>query len=179
MIYLFSTLQLDNQLISLFHAMMQQIRIWSLVNTYHYALIIAIPQKMHCPFSESSRNRSLSMPLMQESFIYLLDILDFLLSTYVPWICIILYDCIDNRGVPKGGGQGGQCPQGSDRIRRRTNHCWGGDVKKSRGGEKNSKHTISIFAPAPQIFSLQIPLIDNGDNSFHVFSQFFCFLMQK
>ena len=52
-------------------------------------------------------------------------------------------------------------------------------VKNSRGGEKNSKHTISIFAPAPQIFSLQIPLIDNGDNSFHVFSQFFCFLMQK
>ena len=133
---------------------------------------------MHCPFSESSRNRSLSMPLMQESYISWTYSI-FYCQHYVPWICIILYDCIDNRGVPKGGGQGGQCPQGSDRIRRRTNHCWGGDVKNSRGGEKNSKHTISIFAPAPQFFSLQIPLIDNGDNSFHVFSQFFCFLMQN
>ena len=51
------------------------------------------------------------MPLMQESYIYLLDVFDFLLSTYVPWICIILYDCIDNRGIPKGGGRGGSAPK--------------------------------------------------------------------
>ena len=72
---------------------------------------------------------------------------------------------------PRGEDKGGSAPKdliefGEGQI------IVGGDVK-------NSKHTISIFAPAPQFFSLQIPLIDNGDNSFHVFSQFFCFLMQN
>ena len=126
---------------------------------------------MHCPFSESSRNRSLSMPLMQESYISWTYSI-FYCQHYVPWICIILYDCIDNRGVPKGEDKGGSAPK--DLI-----EFGEGQIIVGEGDVKNSKHTISIFAPAPQFFSLQIPLIDNGDNSFHVFSQFFCFLMQN
>ena len=80
---------------------------------------------------------------------------------------------------PRGEDKGGSAPKDLIEFGEGQIIVGGGDVKNSRGGEKNSKHTISIFAPAPQFFSLQIPLIDNGDISFHVFSQFFCFLMQN
>ena len=55
----------------------------------------------------------------------------------------------------------------------------GGDAINSRGGAKKILGTPSAFLPPPLIFSLQILLNDNGKISFHVFFQFFCFLMQK
>ena len=65
---------------------------------------------------------------------------------------------------PRGEDKGGSAPKdliefGEGKI------IVGGGCKNSRGGEKNSKHSISIFGPPPQIFSLHIPLIDSGNNS--------------
>ena len=80
---------------------------------------------------------------------------------------------------PRGEDKGGSAPKDLIEFGEGQIIVGGGGVKNSRGGEKNSRHTISIFAPPPQIFSLHIPLIDSGNISFHVFSQFFCFLVQK
>ena len=92
-----------------------------------------------------------------------------------------MHDCIDIRGVPKGGrgNKGGRAPK--DLIEFAEGQLlFGGGVQKILEAEQKILGTPFVFLPpSPQIFSLHIPLVDNGDISFHVFSQFFCFLMQK
>ena len=58
---------------------------------------------------------------------------------------------------PRGEDKGGSAPKDLIEFGEGQIIVGGGGVKNSRGGEKNSKHTISILAPPSDFFPTYSP----------------------